>query len=100
MHDEEVIIAIDRIEDAPIADRILGHTGQIRCNGIMTQIGDVRGQPLGFVEQSLSEVFLQWRQVRDDIRCEGEAIPRHGALPTQSQLFSHRLAGDPRLRRE
>src|SRR5687768_7120945 len=61
MHGQYVVLAIDRIENAPVADRVLGHTGQVWCNGLMAKVGDVGSQPFGFVEQSLGEVFLERR---------------------------------------
>ena len=65
MHGEHVVLTIHGIENAPVADRILGHTGQIRRNGLMAKIRDVRRQPFSLVEQSLGELFLERHQIRD-----------------------------------
>ncbi len=97
---EKLLSAVDRIEDTPIADRILRDSGQVRRDRFVTQVRDVGCQPFGLLKQALREDSVQWRQIGDDVRCERQAIPRHGTLPAQSEFVGHLIAGDACFRGE
>jgi SAM-dependent methyltransferase len=78
-HADELVVAINRIEDAPVADRVPGHARQVRGDRLVSEIPGVGHQPLGLVEQALGHGLVQRRQIRDHLRVERQAIPRHGA---------------------
>ncbi len=44
MHIEGLVRAVNRVENPPIPDRVLGQTGQVRCNGLVAEIPDLGRQ--------------------------------------------------------
>ncbi len=81
VHVEYLIRAINRVEDPPVADGILGHIGQVGCNRLMPEIPDVGREPFGLVEQALRQNLVQRGKSGEDGRPAGQAIPGHGSLP-------------------
>lgn len=59
----------------------------------MSQIIDVRSNPLGLLEQPLSRRHLDRREIVEDHRLERQAIPRHGHLPAEAEPVRDLFAG-------
>lgn len=91
----QVILSIDGVEDPPIFDGIFEEACQVRRDGFVAQVLDVRGEPFGLVEQPLGQGRLQACKVLEDGWAIGEAIPGHGSLPAESELVRNVFAGQP-----
>lgn len=81
---DEVLFPIDGIENAPVTDSILDESRQILVEGVMPQVGHIRGQPLGLIQKTLSHASLGSPEVVYDRRPIAHAIPRHSALPMKA----------------
>lgn len=91
----QVIVSINGVKNPPIFDGVFEEACQVRRDRFVAQVLDVRGEPFGLIEQSLSQGRLQASKVLEDGWAIGEAIPSHGSLPAESELFRNVFAGQP-----
>lgn len=94
VHVENLLRAINRVEDPPVADRILGQTGQILGNRLVAEISDVGRQPFRLIEHPLRQFLVQRGKIGDDGGFAGKAIPGNGRLPFQPEFFSDLITAD------
>lgn len=94
---ENLVVAIDRIENAPVSDGVLGHAGQVGSNGFVPEIFDVGREPFGLVEQTLRHGFVHCGEIGHDVGFERKPKPGHRALPPQSKLLGHLVSRHARL---
>lgn len=92
---DQVILAIDGIKNPPIFDGIFEEACQVRRDGFVAQVLDVRGEPFGLIEQPLGQDGIQACKVPEKGRAIGEAIPGHGSLPAEPELVREVFAGQP-----
>lgn len=89
---DNLLCAVDGVEDSPVADGIFAEIGQVLGNRLMAEIFNVRRHPLCLVEQALGHRFVDLCQVLQDRGSKGEPIPGHSALPPQAELVRHLVA--------
>lgn len=81
VHVEDLVGLIDRVEYAPVPDGVFMQAGQFCVDGFMAKITDVRGEPLGLLEQPLSGRFVDGVKIMRDGFSEGQPKPWHAELP-------------------
>ena len=81
VHVDDLVGLIDRVEYAPIPDGVFMQAGKFGIDGFMTKIADVRGEPLGLLEQPLSGRFVDGVKIVRNGLSEGQPKPCHAELP-------------------
>lgn len=100
MDDDELIRAVDGIEDPPFPHGILAESQKVVRNRVMAQVVDIGGQPLALVEEPLGYGLVNYGEVLRGVGSKSEAVPGHGALPPKAEPLSHVFAGETLIAHE
>lgn len=92
---DELFHAVDRIENPPFPYGILAESRKVVRDQFMAQIVDIGSQPLGLVEEPLSQGLVNCGEVLCGAGAKGEAVPGHGVLPPKSDPFGDVFSGEP-----
>lgn len=55
---DDMLLRVDGVENAPVSHGVLDEAGKILVQGFMSKVGDIRGQPLGLIQQALSHTLV------------------------------------------
>lgn len=82
---DELLCAVNRIENSPFPYGILAEPRKVVRNGFMAQVVDIGGQPLGLVEKPLSHRSVDGGEVLHRTGLKGETVPRHGVFTNEGR---------------
>lgn len=92
MNVDDLLGAIDRIKDSPFAYGVLVQAGQALIDGVVTEVIDVRGNPLGLLEEPLCDWLVDGSKIICHGLFEGQPIPGHVGSPPETKPFGDLFA--------
>jgi len=99
---DDMLVPVDGVENAPVTDSVLDQTGEVLVQGFMPKVGDIRGEPFGLIQETLSHVLVGCLKVVQDRGQIGDTIPGHVISPAEAESFGdgvprHPIRGGQRL---
>lgn len=95
MNMDHVLFPVNGIENAPFPDGVLNHIRQIRMERFMPKVGNIGGQPFGFIQETLGHALVSGLKIVKNRRHIGDTIPGHMLLPVKTQSFRDCFPGYP-----